>query len=627
MRMFFAILGALLGVTLLPLPALAGGPECEDKEDPRCAGPDTDPAPSGKEVVSRAPWAVDIKPSAPTWCGKELPERDAPMVRYGGRVVFLELAESIDRSWTYDPTRLAASSCFAPNKPSRQAWVATALQQIANFEGLSKPDLEAMLKLSLMSDDEREADEQKACERWSAAKRASLDERVLRASMLTALKCSLEDNEQLVVQLDLSMAGRRPEISSEIEKGFFLQRCLNTDPSTEDDKTTAWLKRPDQMGSFMSCGADTRSLDRTKLDKEIAKLKLGPSERIAVGRAYGWAIKIGHRMNEGYKAFAAKDPDYKAVLFEAPEAGFKQWTKAYESHKAAMDEAFDLEQKYADSFVRKSQLKAAFGKCAAPLRKSFVGYVKSAKPKSTAELIKAATDEVGYPILSALVACEYGSGNYAIGSALRSLILLSSPGVSNPRDAAFLKASYAMAEIRADRKNFGSDPYRPARVPLSWVDKLLEDLAPSDSKLTYGDGTWMSVDATVDRENSLDGEVASVKKGKQQTLVTFKKQTWKEQVYNCKSTGRVDRIDFSVSPAQVRYQQNCKPAGSEKRSSQLDPMLVPNEYLGGIKPGVRLRIFLSRVIPANEPAAMGLGLEGFADDARKKLVHILGIAL
>jgi hypothetical protein len=125
----------------------------------------------------------------------------------------------------------------------------------------------------------------------------------------------------------------------------------------------------------------------------------------------------------------------------------------------------------------------------------------------------------------------------------------------------------------------------------------------------------------------MDGVVASVEAQKGNTLIEFKVESCKEAVYNGRSTAKVDRIDFSGPQAQVLYQQHCTPAGYETRRSQLSPMVVPSEYVGGIRPGVRLRVSQGRVNAPNANAPLGLGLEGFADEARNKLIHVLAIAL
>lgn len=200
-----------------------------------------------------------------------------------------------------------------------------------------------------------------------------------------------------------------------------MNSCLDTGKVAADDETDDWLRRSGQVGRYIACGADARGLDRGKCEKAVAALKPGLSQRVALGTTFGWAYESGHRMTVGYKAMAAKDPDFKKILFDAPEAGVKEWTKEYQTHKAAVEDAYDWEQKYADNLVRKSQLKATVSKCAPPLRKSFVGYLESTKPKVTSDVIKAATGPVGYPILSALVAREFAIGYYALGKGLDTI--------------------------------------------------------------------------------------------------------------------------------------------------------------------------------------------------------------
>jgi hypothetical protein len=616
-------LGLIL-VSLWTVVAQAQDVDCKETDNPRCASSKTDPEPTADETVKAEPWGIDVKDMPPTWCDTvELKNAMSPNSAYSGREVSRALGRSMDMDYKYDVTNLAYASCFAPSKPSRQRWVTISLQRISNFSGLSMGTMEAELAFSLMRDEAQKKEIARACERWLGEKHDTVSRKVLRASVLLELGCKLEKNERSIAELDVALAGRTPEFGSEIEKAVFLKDCLSVQRQNEDGN---WLKANRNLGSFMGCGQDVSGLDRARLEKEMSELKCGLSERIALGHAHGEALRTGLRLSLGYKALAAKDADFQKAMFDAPARGFKEWVSTFDARKKDIAAALEFETRYADNFERKSSLEKAFASCAPDARKAWLGYVKSRKPKTAVEVMSAGTDAVGAPLLSALVGCEQGAKHFAIAAALKRLLGDQNPALLTPRHAAFAKGALEMAALRADRKNFVEQPVSHLRQ-FDWVSQLMTDLPPQPSNLAFGNGDWTRVDPTVDRQRSFDGVVSSVQIKKDIALVNFKSESWSEAVFNCKPTNRVERIDYSGSSAEVIYAQNCTPAGTETRRARLASIQMPVEYLGGIKAGIRLRIFVAQSPESKDAFLWGLGLEGFADPARKKLVHAIGLAL
>jgi len=603
---------------------------CEHADDPECAGNATDPLPTGDTTVKAAPWAPTLTPKKPTWCnGADLEKArnfGQPIYFLGGAKVFADIKQSIWQAHGYDARNLAYSACFAPDKPSRQRWVSLARQAIVNFDGTTEADNEAMLKLAIMGEDAGKQAFTEACSKWQDKKVKTIDDIALRGVMIKLLECPLDEVQQKRAPADLSWADRRPEFTSEILKAYSVKACQNVGPHDEvDDKDGAWLKRPVNITGYMECGGDARTLNRAKLEKEITSLNLGLAERWVVGRAHGWASKLSYRLTEGYRALAKKDADYQKVLFTIPEKAFKAWAKDYQTYKAAVEAAWDYEAKFNQASTRKSEAKKAFSGCAPGLRKSFLAYLKSTAPKSATDVIKSSTEGIGYSLLSALTACELITDNLVIAQGLYTLLAQLSPEINSPREAALLAGANEMAQIRTDREDFGTQVYKPEN-DARFLKRVFGQMGPENLMMLRGDGTWLANDKVVDKQNGFDGIVATVQAKGGKSLVTFKVESWKTQIWDCKSTGKVDRIDFSGSSAQIIYKQNCKPDGFETRSSQVPAMLVPSEYLGGIKPGVRLRVFQGREVPPGWEAVPGLGLEGFTNDVKAKPVHGLGVA-
>ncbi len=114
--------------------------------------------------------------------------------------------------------------------------------------------------------------------------------------------------------------------------------------------------------------------------------------------------------------------------------------------------------------------------------------------------------------------------------------------------------------------------------------------------------------------------VAAVAPGKDDMIkVTFKKETWVGQLYNCKATNRIDRIS---DDGKILHRAICSPAGTKEHELKEEPVLVEKRFAGALKSGRFLEL---RVTTGATRIAMPLRV--LASKDKKQLSGYLGFAL
>jgi hypothetical protein len=114
------------------------------------------------------------------------------------------------------------------------------------------------------------------------------------------------------------------------------------------------------------------------------------------------------------------------------------------------------------------------------------------------------------------------------------------------------------------------------------------------------------------------GVVDKVKKQGDTMTITFKKESWKQDVLSCKETNRIDRID---NDGKLVYRKICKKTGTETITSQEKPVTIPSAAGAGIKAG-------SFVVAARDKkdSSKGLPRQVYKSKKREKLVNYYGLS-
>ena len=539
------------------------------------------------------PGVETLKPSRPTWCAGYKPRPWLPGKLYYDDIRIGGYSEQVLR-------QVAELACDRPDDPGRQAWIAFYRQGWINIVGTTDQEDRAAMAARMVPGADKLFVESTCKKLWSD-RDASPAERSFNALRAQAIGCSgLPSEITYGTDGGTGMAAasywldRSVEPPDELVRLAWVLRCLNPGASAIDPKTAH-----QGLGNYAFCGHDARKLDRATFERALAALKLPPIGQVRARERFAYTKKLLASYDRAFQLLASKDKDYARLAIHAPEQGFATWVKNRKANAVALDEARAMEDKFRDG-----DRKAVAG-CGVSLRKHLKAHVASLAPKTKDDIVDAVNDDVGQPILAAVIACDSLEQRYGLVNTEMKLLSLGRTR-RGPRTAAFWNTLDAVAEIVKDKTKF---PVQPNRFggPLPRVE---------------GQDNWIhvAVDATVNKtsfDRDQKGQVAAVKPQSDGIMVSFRTESWQEPVFSCKDTNRIDRI---MPDGRVEYRQSCVATGTQTVRDTPRPAWIRNDLADGIKPGVSLTM---RVDGRPSPA-QGFPIEVHADKARKRLIQYWG---
>ena len=214
-------------------------------------------------------------------------------------------------------------------------------------------------------------------------------------------------------------------------------------------------------------------------------------------------------------------------------------------------------------------------------------------------------DPIAHVLLKTSMVCAAFEGRHSIAAILYNQGLGNTRTWRGPRFASY----YAMLERYGDMKI--ADPSLPLEDNQVgfWVEK------PNPSMAYKGyEETFNKTGIIMNRA----GVIKSAKKTAQGTKLTFKTKSWKQKVWNCKETKKIDRIDAS---GKIIYRQKCKAAGTKTVKSTVEPFLVPAAMAGGLKPGQ----FIEARVEFKQSGNVGVPLVLYKSKKQDKVLGALGV--
>ncbi|MBK9036593.1 MAG: hypothetical protein IPL61_35980 [Myxococcales bacterium] len=381
---------------------------------------------------------------------------------------------------------------------------------------------------------------------------------------------------------------RAAEPPDELVRLTWVLRCLNPGASSIDPATADRA-----LGRWAVCGHDAVKLDRRAFDRAVDALKLSPLARVRAREMFAYTRKLLTSYQAGWKALVSTDPAYARIL-ETPAQGFAAWVKLRATNKAALDQAFAMEDAFRDADPR------TLTTCGETLREALQQHVASRAPTTKDDVVDAVNDDVGQPLLKALVACDSMQGRHALADTEHKLLGLGRSR-RGPRTAAFWATLDVVSEIAAEKFRF---PVQPGTFggPLPAIDRD-HDWMVKAWEATFNQINW-------DRDQK--GQVAKVVAKGDGVVVSFKTVSWKEPVWSCKETNRVNRI---LPDGRVEYRESCVAKGTQTVKNTPRTAWIRKDLASGIKPGV----FMSMRLDLKPDPAQGFPLEVHADQAQTKL--------
>ncbi|MDB4957393.1 MAG: hypothetical protein JWO36_4962 [Myxococcales bacterium] len=508
-----------------------------------------------------------IKPMKPDWCEPNHEVNSGCDNHCQERTIRSAIQRDVGSGLEMDLKRVANLACDFPDSAYVQQQVAYWRQDWVNHTAISEKEDRDLLKAMIDRDasDKLQADYCATLEPTAPVESALYSHQ---REIKTALGCEHKFLEMFKFEGNYPWMDRPDLPQSEIVRAWSIVECLNNDVNAQHTN----------YEGYANCVGDIHLLDRKKLDAEIAALKLNPLGRVRASELYG----IAKIRADAWTARISKNPAEKKVLIDVPLAAFNAWNKdVYEPHKALFDAAYAIEDKSFTIETNELAAKAHPMGCA-ELRAGIHEYINSKKSKTKADVIAAASDAVGYPLIERLALCDGAEGRYT--SAAGELALLRQKG-SRMRQGPRLAAHWAAFDAALE------SPTTDSMAHLIPPIEDHNDTVFHRAEFTTGGhagGRFSLEDQTGDEGISRDhvieqGKVVTVKKTKDGTLVTFKKEKWFEPTWSC-TEGRVINYESDGTPIRSR---NCVQVGSHEVTYQLEPHLFDEaSNVASLKPGV-----------------------------------------
>jgi hypothetical protein len=488
--------------------------------------------------------------------------------------------------------RILAGACNFPNDPGFEEAVGSVVQLWVNWFGQSRED--AIESLVLRGASEKwKNDLDAGCRKIQVDEEASPEDASITRARREAVGCRAGGNiDDLDWYID---KGDQPP--SELVRLGYAMRCLQPDNLDPSNKREWW-----KVGV---CARDIRELDAKKVAAETAKMTAPQQAHARENVSYMKSALAD--LERVVKPKADSDPDYKHILYDAPEAGWDAWVALYRKHKKAMDATYAFEKAMFGPRID------AYQGCYKALEPGVVAFFKGGKFKTKEQVEKALREPIGYTLLNALGAC------YAITApASAGVAMMNGTKESRVWRGPRAAAGYAMVEALNDIKE-----NRP-RFPLQaeWFYPDLTDLIVKEAR--YGERTKVPNNGNF--PDTVEGVVKTSKKYAQrkETLrLDFKTEMWMEKVVTCRDTKKIDRIENG----KVYYRKTCQSQGMQQRKFTPKATAVPDWAGKGIRPNALIKLQVPSGSEYSNQLRFGYPLEVYANKSKKKLVSVYGFLL
>jgi len=416
-----------------------------------------------------------------------------------------------------------------------------------------------------------------------------------------------------------------PELPELVKAGSLARTFRASEPDELPD--VIW-DNSDYASEMVYYGRDLAGIDRGKLLKEVADLKLPPLLQWQAMKHVGHVQHLAKYQLAELSKVIKKDPWVKDVIIDAPKAGATAWLALIKANKPAFDLAMSYRAKFQKTRESKAEMAKAFAGCEEQLVPHIAKYLKAQKVKTLDSFLVISTDPVGSALFNALAACTAAVGHRGAAGAIYTNVIKHGAPANGPREAACVEARKKYAMVAADREKmlFKSSRFC-SNEGNQWSSEVLDRFEVKSPTFPV---VWTSRPGGKDKEKeeTPDGAVASVKPGKTGVVLTFKVEEYKEGISDCRPTGKFAYWDFSDGRATPMYQQTCKFAGYQTYTTQIPSMFVPPFMADGLKPDTQVRTFeiydKSRAPGSPQDGAI---LEVYKGKDRKQLVSVLGFSL
>ncbi|MEO9156097.1 MAG: hypothetical protein ABI591_10895 [Kofleriaceae bacterium] len=565
-----------------------------------------------KKVDAPDPGVATAKAQAPTWC-KSVKDPTA----HGKSAS--SLSRTIDAGQKDYKSMIAAAQmvCLWPSDPGIAHADQIILQTWMNWTGESQA--QAVESITLRVNEEKfAADGNKLCTDLKLDDEVGGEERQFLAAELVLMGCTYGRadtpqwlgggtgvNSELFAFLDMSLT--EPNELVRLANLLTTQRYIFNSDKTYFDAG---------LSTYIVNYIDLKALSDAGLEKALAE---APFKGNSYARAVGLESEAMGRLaatliQKEVDARAAKDPDMKALLVTAPQAGVKAWTDQAVKYKDQLAHSNEFEKKFW------GPSKKAYQGCWKQLHDDFVTVLKDQKHATENDM----TDALQNPILGLLFNRLVACGSVDKDPAYTEYIYRTSDDVRwsrGARAAAYYAAIEAYGPIKADR-----DKFPIASGDLSGM--LHKDKGLLEAAFRANAGNKSKLDSMGWVGDSGEGTVKSTKRIKEGLEVSFVQTKQQFMGRSCTATNRIIQFRTDGSPM---YYENCHDTGLQWENTTPAPIVISDpEWEAGIKAGAIVKFKSTRdtvTLGHDKRERYGLPTTVYSDKSKKKLVAWNGLAM
>lgn len=594
-------LAGALALAALPviLPHQADARETEGDRRRRLAAEKRDKVIKDRDMVKwqAEPGRQRIGPMKPAWCDLTSEWKG----KITGGILGRQLGKAKRYGLSYSTlVDVAAMLCAHPNQPSWQKQTGYVVQKYVNETGLNKKDVIASIRARLKK--ARWKRDQKAFCR-TVPRAGGSDENKLMHKIYRRLygcnnygifwRTESGGNKELLWYID-----RRATPDSEVLRAYYVLDCLK-------GSETIAQKSPPALADYAVCGLDARKLSRARLEAELAKAPHNSYSRTLARETFGVALAAAGRYKRAVDALVKRDAIYKKVFYDAPQAAWNKWLANYNKNKQHIEAAIAFEARVAGPSI------SALRGCRAQLGKHLTSYLRSKKIRTRKQLFKVITDNVSAWLVGALVWCNGVEGTRWEGH-MFAKILGKARNARGPRAAATYAVIDAIESARKDRTRFGLTPRALRSIPEPYRQ---------NKQRIFWSKRGLSSGFVVEKGK---GAVRSVRKTRHGLRITFKRTRVREDVYDCKTTNRVWKIDSS---GKVLYHRSCRIIGKKWVDTTPKPVYIPRYAGAGIRRGRYMHFVADMAISNPKYIRKGYPTTVYRSKRKKRVVAAYGFKL
>jgi hypothetical protein len=381
---------------------------------------------------------------------------------------------------------------------------------------------------------------------------------------------------------------------SEATRAYLVLGCLR--------KPDNWNQpEPSLILSYSWCGTDARALDAQTLEGQM--IKQSDFEKAILQLTHGRAKLFAAKYDLMAKQLA-KDTAWKNLLFDTPQAAWKNWTLAYQANKTALDAARSYEELFDGANL------SAAKNCMKQARVGLVGYAKSKKITTLTQAKQVFADRVASQLLQHVMLCNRAEGNTYEAFLLESIIA-KVPTARGPRFQGFSAITSALAKVLKERPKFPVQPnnlffgFQFANPFVAFSSDRLENFSLAS------DGN--------------SGVIESLKTMAGGMLILFKKETWQEETFDCRPSSPLQITGWNLDGT-PQYRTECKSLGTRTVSTTHRPVWIEQSFTTGLKPGMLMQMPTNTMHPTAK-AFVAFPEAVWANKSKKQLVMYLGVPL